>query len=480
MLGARYRRRFVPAALLALALLLTAPLQRHGPDAASGAERVPAATLSITATLSPERVVLGSGTIVSGSVEGASGGVELELRAASYPSPTPAVVSHTITAPDGTFAFPALAEERNTRLQVLVAGTSGSASGELQLIVEPRAALAARDLGAGRTQLSVRLTHAAGFAPASVPVHWSVRPRGGSAHYTEAAVTRTRELAGNVTYASVVIDPPSRRFAFRACLNPPWEHAMGTRAQHGRCPAGPLHEGTATGTPLSPYPSAAAIAAAGSFLDARAGRTAFAVMDSSGRISGLRVHEHFESASVIKVMMLTAFLQLLARDHRSISGEDEALLYPMIHISDNEAASAVLARVGEGALERVAREAGMSDYAPGVGWWAFSQTSAIDQVRLFTALPKLIPERFYGYARYLLATIEPSQSWGIPPVARPSWQVFFKTGALPSQGLFNEAARLERGPVTFAVAVFTDGDPSMAYGEETIAGVGRALLSRAP
>jgi hypothetical protein len=123
----------------------------------------------------------------------------------------------------------------------------------------------------------------------------------------------------------------------------------------------------------------------------------------------------------------------------------------------------------------------MSDYAPGVGWWAFTQTSAIDQVRLMAALSRLIPHRFFWYARYLLSTIEPSQSWGIPPVGRPrGWQVFFKTGALPAQGLFNEVALLERGPVTFAVAVFSDGDPSMAYGEETIEGVGSALLARAP
>ncbi len=48
-----------------------------------------------------------------------------------------------------------------------------------------------------------------------------------------------------------------------------------------------------------------------------------------------------------------------------------------------------------------------------------------------------------------MAGIEPSQSWGVPPVARPRWQVFFKTGALPSQGLFNEVARLERPGLTF-------------------------------
>jgi hypothetical protein len=58
--------------------------------------------------------------------------------------------------------------------------------------------------------------------------------------------------------------------------------------------------------------------------------------------------------------------------------------------------------------------------------------------------------------------------------------VFFKTGALPSEGLFNEAARLERPGVTITVAVFTTRDPSMAYGEETIAGVGAALIGQSP
>jgi hypothetical protein len=236
----------------------------------------------------------------------------------------------------------------------------------------------------------------------------------------------------------------------------------------------------AEGTPLPTFPSPGAIAAASRFLEGRAGRTSYAVLDSSGHVHGVRLHEHFESASVVKVMMLTAYLQMVAAEHRPLGSGDTGLLYPMIHISDNEAASAVLGRVGQGALWRVAREAGMSDYAPGVGWWAFTQTSAIDQVRLMGALGRLIPARFYGYARYLLSTIEPSQSWGIPPVARPAWQVFFKTGALPSQGLFNEVALLERGPVKFAVAVFSDGDPSMAYGEQTIEGVGSVLLARLP
>ncbi len=249
-------------------------------------------------------------------------------------------------------------------------------------------------------------------------------------------------------------------------------------------PAGTTQTSTSTtprpSKPLPPaYPSRAAIASAVRYLDGRAGRTSLAVVDSRGRLSGVRLREHFQSASVVKVMFLTAFLQRLNADHAGVSALDRSLLYPMIHESNNDAASAVLDRVGLGAVARVAREAGMQDYAPGVGWWAYTQTSASDQARFFIAIERLIPHQFWPYARGLLAGIEPEQSWGIPEVARPRWQVFFKTGALPSEGLFHEAARLERHGVTFTAAVFTTGDPSMAYGEETIRGVGARLLAAA-
>ncbi len=240
------------------------------------------------------------------------------------------------------------------------------------------------------------------------------------------------------------------------------------------------YQGEGRGTPLARYPSAGAIAAASRYLDSRAGRTSFAVVDSTGRLSGTRLHDHFETASVVKVMFLIAYLQMLEAHHRGLTASDNALLYPMIHISDNSAASAVLSVVGGAAIARVARESHMSDYAPGVGWWAFTQTSAADQARLLFSLEDLIPRRFYPYARGLMAGIEPSQSWGVPPVARPRWQVFFKTGALPSEGLFNEVARLERPGVTFTVAVFTTGDPSMGYGEQTIEGVAAQLLANSP
>jgi len=234
--------------------------------------------------------------------------------------------------------------------------------------------------------------------------------------------------------------------------------------------------GEGRGTPLAPFPSQAAISSAAGFLQGRAGRTSFAVVDSAGRLSGSNMYSRFETASVVKVMMLVAYLQMLGARHRPVDAADSALLYPMIHISDNEAASAVLSIVGEGALERVARESGMRDYSPGVGWWAYTHTSAADQALFFSELPRLIPSPYYGYARWLLSGIEPSQSWGVPPAARPQWQVFFKTGALPEEGIFNEVARLERPGVMFTIAVFTEGEPSEAYGGQSIEGVALRLL----
>jgi hypothetical protein len=419
--------------------------------------------------------------------------VPLTLEASPYPYRFWHAVASGTSGSDGSYTIAAPAPQRNERVRVARSGASAATSPQLSVTVDPRVALSARSLGPGRVLLSVRIAHGLTDSP-PVPARWYVAVRG-SRVYHLATTSTTQELPGRVTYASAVVDPPARRFAWRVCVNPEWEASMGSPAAHGACPprgfrlpagassaAAPRARAAfefgaeARGTPLPPFPSQAAIASAGAYLETRAGRTSFAVMDSSGRLSGLRTREHFESASVVKVMFLTAYLQMLGAHRRALGASDRALLYPMIHESNNDDASAVLAIVGAQAVARVAHEAGMRDYAPGVGWWAFTQTSAADQVVFVSRLEHLIPARYYGYARYLMSTIEPEQSWGFPPVARPDWQVYFKTGALPSQGLFTEVARLERAGVVFTAAVFTDGEPSQAYGEETIAGVASRLL----
>ncbi len=228
------------------------------------------------------------------------------------------------------------------------------------------------------------------------------------------------------------------------------------------------------------YPSPARVRAARQYLIARAGRKAFAVIGNRGRLAGFDVHSRFHSASVVKSMLLVAYLRRLARERRGLDEYSKGLLYPMIHSSDNESASKVLAIVGEQALDRVARDAHMGDYEPGGGTWGFIEVSAADLTRFFYRQDALIPPRFVAYARWLLSGIEASESWGIPAIARPEFSVYFKGGWLPEvEGLVNQAARLERPRITFALAVLSTHDPSMAYGEATIAGVTERLLGRA-
>jgi Beta-lactamase enzyme family len=473
--------RSAAAAAISLVLPLAA-LAAAGPAA-------PNAELSASATTA--ELTIGATLTVNGTLSVESRGVPgapLVLQSEPYPSHGFAAVATASTGPDGSFSFAGIRANRNLRLRVATAGAPPAMSRELPVYVDPAVALDATPLGRGKTRLSVRVRHTLEGGAQPVRAWWFAAPRGTS-RLRLVAVTSTRELAPGLTRASAIINPPAKRFAWRVCMNPAWEPAMGRSRTHGQCPRGDFKpsrgqalqdRGEGRGAPAAPYPSPGAIAAAARFLEARAGRTAFAVVDSSGRLAGVRVREHFQTASVIKVMMLVAYLQMLQARHRGLTGADTALLYPMIHISDNDAASAVLGVVGSAAIARVARESGMSDYAPGVGWWAFTQTSAADQARFMLGLDRLIPPRFYAYARGLLSGIEPSQSWGIPPVARPRWQVFFKTGQIPSEGLYNEVARLERPGVTFTIAVFTSGDPSMSYGRQTIGGLAARLLARSP
>jgi hypothetical protein len=105
---------------------------------------------------------------------------------------------------------------------------------------------------------------------------------------------------------------------------------------------------------------------------------AFALIDDRGRLAGVKVDRRYHSASTVKAMLLVAYLQMLAERRRSLTGADEALLYPMIHSSNNDAATAVLEIVGEHRLNRVARQAHMRDYVAAGASWGFTEVPAGD------------------------------------------------------------------------------------------------------
>ena len=227
-------------------------------------------------------------------------------------------------------------------------------------------------------------------------------------------------------------------------------------------------------------PSVGRLTAAKTYVAARAGTNGFAVIDNRGRLSGYHVHETFVAASVTKDMLLVADLRRIAAAGRSLDSSDKALLEPMIHQSDNRAASAVFSTVGDSGLEDVVQRAGMTDFRLGPDW-ANDQISPADQARFFRRMDHLLPPAFRHYARGLLKNIAADQSWGVPAIARPRWTVLFK-GGWRRTGL--RSARQPGSPAraphrTFTMAVVTDGDPSMGYGIATIEGVTARLVKTA-
>jgi hypothetical protein len=228
--------------------------------------------------------------------------------------------------------------------------------------------------------------------------------------------------------------------------------------------------------PPSADPWASPLASASAFVDRRHGRVAFALVDQSGVVRGLRLRARFVSASLVKAMLLVAYLNRADALERPLAEPERELLASMIQRSDNDAATAVRDVVGDDGLREVARRAGMLDFAAARSWGS-SRITAADQARFFYQLDALVPELHRPFARQLLATIIPTQRWGIPAATPPGWTVFFKGGWRPTNGwVVNQAAFLEGPPGRLAIAILSDHNPSFAYGTRTLRGVASRLL----
>ena len=227
---------------------------------------------------------------------------------------------------------------------------------------------------------------------------------------------------------------------------------------------------------LPPFPWASRVDSAGDYANDRTGRVSFAVVSPAGRVRGRNLHARYRSASVVKAMLMVAYLNEPGVRGRELRRADKDLLRPMITKSGNKAASRVRDIVGNDALARIARRVRMKDFATSPSWGSTS-ISPYDQARLFWRIDRLVPVRHRAYARELLGGIVGSQRWGLPRAQPEGWSIFFKGGWLPPR-LVHQVGLLERGDQRIAIAVLTDGDPSFRYGQATIAGVGRRLLER--
>lgn len=132
--------------------------------------------------------------------------------------------------------------------------------------------------------------------------------------------------------------------------------------------------------------------------------------------------------------------------NRPLRGADLGLLVPMITRSDNAAASAVDAIVGNAGLDALAARVGMTRFAAVSPVWGESRVTAREQTRFLLHIDNYVARRHRGFAMHLLASIIPSERWGIDRVAPPELHLYFEGGWGYATGLLDhQVVLLTRG-----------------------------------
>jgi Beta-lactamase enzyme family len=185
------------------------------------------------------------------------------------------------------------------------------------------------------------------------------------------------------------------------------------------------------------------------------------------------------AASTLKAMLLVAYLRQRGVRGRALGGADRRLLAPMVRRSDNVAATRVRDILGP-RLAHFAVKAGMRRFRPHPVW-GLSRVDADDLATFMLQVDTLTPRRHRAYALRLLATIVPSQRWGIARVRPNGWKLYFKSGWGSGSGAVDhQVALLTKGTDRVAVAITTTANGSHAAGKRTLRGVARRLLRGLP
>ena len=279
-------------------------------------------------------------------------------------------------------------------------------------------------------------------------------------------ISYQRPCDGNCSF----LDPPVDRCARRVRIRSGGRTEVSVTLRPGRgC--------TMTRNALpARFPPRDRIRAVRRYLGARGGTVSWALIDNWGRLRGFEPKRVYVTASLVKAMLLTAYLRGIG--NRMPDAGERAVLGPMIMVSSNDAADTIYYRVGDAALYRLAKLARMTSFSI-AGYWANAHFSAEDQARLFNRIDRLVPKASRGYARTLLSSIVSYQRWGFSRYAAArGFKTFFKGGwrGTGVGQLVHEAALFERGPLRFSMAVLTDGNPSHDYGTETLRGVAQRIF----
>ena len=216
--------------------------------------------------------------------------------------------------------------------------------------------------------------------------------------------------------------------------------------------------------------------AAVKYIHTRKGHITFAVRTDKG-LWGYHRTDAVHSLSVVKALLLVAYLDDPRVRHRPLTAADHRIIDPMIRRSDNAAATKVLRFVGGPRVEATAQRVGMHRFRLNPFVWGGSRIDASDQTRFFLHYGAHVVARHRATAMHLLRTVVPEQRWGIGQVRPDGWRLYFKGGWGSGAGLAeHQVALLTHGGDRVAIAVLTTGNPNPAYAQQTLRGVFARLV----
>jgi hypothetical protein len=199
---------------------------------------------------------------------------------------------------------------------------------------------------------------------------------------------------------------------------------------------------TATPTPTGPSPDelaarerarrVKALDAALKKYAATAPEFSVAVLDKkTGERYSYRGSERYDTASIVKVQILACALLRAQDAGRGLSATELSLAKPMIRLSDNNATTALFNRLGKAAsVGRCNKRLGLKETTVN-GSWGLTRTTVNDQVKLLAELvdtkgPLEAASRKQAFK--LMSTVDDTQDWGVPVVAKAGEVTTVKNG----------------------------------------------------
>jgi hypothetical protein len=159
----------------------------------------------------------------------------------------------------------------------------------------------------------------------------------------------------------------------------------------------------------------------------------------------------------------------------------------MIEYSDNNAATALWHDIGGGSgLEEGNRRLGLQCTIPGPGgYWGSTSTCTADQLRLLAALTtnkSPLNAAAKNYLLQLMASVTPSQAWGVSVGASTGDAISLKDGWLsrPRDGgawAVNTIGRIHGHGHDYLIAVLSDHSSTMSAGVDKVEHVTRLVVS---